>query len=107
MDRQTNMPPGLTAAFGAVGQLVERWCLHPKIILELQEERLLPGVAAKDKGPVTQGQGGVTESGDMVGGGGWLCIPPPFPNTHFVMSCTAFFSTSPRGHVVLFSCAGK
>lgn len=56
-DRQSNVPPGLTAAFGAVGQLVERRSLHPKIILELQEERLLPAVAAEDKGPVTWGQG--------------------------------------------------
>lgn len=99
MDRWTEGTPSrLTAAFRAVGQLVERRRPHPEIVLELQEERLVPRVAARE------------QSGGESRAGGDGAVPrgaSPDPDTHFPMSCAAFFSTSPRGHVVLFSCTGK
>lgn len=95
----------LTTSLGAVGQLVERRRLHPKIVLQLQEQWVVPRVAAKEQR--------VSDTGIRDGTGrGVLALRPPLPapspKTHFPMSCAAFFSTSPRGHVVLlFSCTGK
>lgn len=37
----------LTASLGPIGQLIGRWCLDPEIILKLQEDGLISGVAAQ------------------------------------------------------------
>lgn len=40
-------PAALTTPLGPVGQLIGRRCLDPEIILQLQEDGLISGVAAK------------------------------------------------------------
>lgn len=40
-------PATLTTPFGPVGQLIGRRCLDPEIILQLQEDGLISGVAAE------------------------------------------------------------
>lgn len=74
MDRHTPWSTvRLTTSLGAIGQLVERRCLHPKIVLQLQEQWVVPRVAAKEQR--------VSDIGirDGTGRGVLALHPPPTP----------------------------